>query len=130
MKTEQESLESLKMKQPFRVPEGYMEGLTTHIMGQLPEKERKESRKISMWEQVRPWLYMAAVFAGLGLFFKALVGTDVKDPNKLPDSLLVKTAVTSQSFSDKGVSDDEDFLEYIEDQYAGYLITENWGDSE
>ena len=37
MKTEQNNLDRLKGKNPFTVPEGYMEGLTANIMSQLPE---------------------------------------------------------------------------------------------
>ena len=39
MKTEQNNLDRLKGKNPFTVPEGYMEGLTANIMSQLPERE-------------------------------------------------------------------------------------------
>ena len=73
MKTEQNNLDRLKGKNPFTVPEGYMEGLTANIMSQLPEREPEEEvKKVSLMDRVRPWLYMAAVFAGLGLFFKVL----------------------------------------------------------
>ena len=39
MKTEQNNLDRLKGKNPFTVPEGYMEGLTANIMSQLPGGE-------------------------------------------------------------------------------------------
>lgn len=79
MKTEQNNLDRLKGKNPFTVPEGYMEGLTANIMSQLPEREPEEEvKKVSLMDRVRPWLYMAAVFAGLGLFFKVLVGPEDK----------------------------------------------------
>ena len=64
MKTEQNNLDRLKGKNPFTVPEGYMEGLTANIMSQLPEREPEEEvKKVSLMDRVRPWLYMAAVFA-------------------------------------------------------------------
>ena len=92
MKTEQNNLDRLKGKNPFTVPEGYMEGLTANIMSQLPEREPEEEvKKVSLMDRVRPWLYMAAVFAGLGLFFKVLVGSE--DKAAKTDSLLVKTEV-------------------------------------
>lgn len=94
MKTEQNNLGRLKGKNPFTVPKGYMEGLTANIMSQLPEREpEKEAKKVSLMDRVRPWLYMAAVFAGLGLFFKVLVGPE--DKAAKTDSLLVKTEVVS-----------------------------------
>lgn len=96
MKTEQNNLDRLKGKNPFTVPEGYMEGLTANIMSQLPEREPEEEvKKVSLMDRVRPWLYMAAVFAGLGLFFKVLVGPE--DKAAKTDPLLVKTEVSSSS---------------------------------
>ena len=71
MKKEENNLDRLKGTNPFTVPEGYMEGLTERIMSQLPEKPEERAKRISLMDRVRPWLYMAAVFAGLGLFFKA-----------------------------------------------------------
>lgn len=47
MKTEQNNLDRLKGKNPFTVPEGYMEGLTANIMSQLPEREPEEEVKRS-----------------------------------------------------------------------------------
>ena len=68
MKKEENNLDRLKGTNPFTVPEGYMEGLTERIMSQLPEKQEERAKRISLMDRVRPWLYMAAVFAGLGLF--------------------------------------------------------------
>ena len=38
MKKVNDNLDKLKGENPFKVPEGYMEGLTDLIMSQLPEK--------------------------------------------------------------------------------------------
>ena len=45
-----------KKKNPFRVPEGYMEGLPERIMAGLPERpQQKENQAVSMAEKMRPW---------------------------------------------------------------------------
>ena len=132
MKTEQNNLDRLKGKNPFTVPEGYMEGLTANIMSQLPEREPEEEvKKVSLMDRVRPWLYMAAVFAvfaGLGLFFKVLVGPE--DKAAKTDSLLVKTEVSPASVSALQATEDEEYLEYLEEQYAGYILAEEIGETE
>ena len=116
MKTEQNNLDRLKGKNPFTVPEGYMEGLTANIMSQLPEREPEEEvKKVSLMDRVRPWLYMAAVFAGLGLFFKVLVGPEDVSP---------------ASVSALQAAEDEEYLEYLEEQYAGYILAEEIGETE
>ena len=45
MKTEQNNLDRFKGKNPFTVPDGYMEGLTANIMSQLPEKTPEKEAK-------------------------------------------------------------------------------------
>lgn len=135
MKKNQTRLEQLKGQNPFSVPEGYMEGLADNIINQLPEKPRVEAQKISMMDRVRPWLYMAAVFAGLGLFFKAIVGiTDSNETGKNPDSLLVRTEVRAGIFASQSEDDyydeDTEYLEYIEAKYANYILAEEMGYSE
>lgn len=129
MKIEQNNLDRLKGKNPFTVPKGYMEGLTANIMSQLPEREpEKEVKKVSLMDRVRPWLYMAAVFAGLGLFFKVLVGPE--DQVAKTDSLLVKTEVSPKVVSALQAAEDEEYLEYLEEQYAGYILAEEMEDIE
>lgn len=130
MKKEANNLESLKGKNPFTVPEGYFEGLTSQIMSQLPEKPQEKEKRISLMDRVRPWLYMAAVFVGLGLFFKAIVFVNTPDPNSVPDSLLVRTEAPVDSSIAFQTEEDLEYLEFIEDQYTNYLLAEELALSE
>ncbi len=124
MKDEQSNLDRLKGKQPFKLPQGYMEGLTERIMTQLPEKPHAKEKQISLLDRVRPWLYMAAVFAGLGLFFKGITGLWPQGEGN-PDALLVKTEVPADSLETmQAGEEDEDYREYIEAQYTDYLLAE------
>lgn len=131
MKDERNNLGRLKGKNPFSVPEGYLEGLPAQIMSQLPEKPRQETvTRISLMQRLRPWLYMAAVFAGLGLFFKAIV-TVLPSDGTHSDSLLVKTDVPADSLDAlEETEEDEEYLEYIEAQYTNYLLAEELAQSE
>ena len=106
-----------------------MEGLTERIMSQLPEKP-EEAKRISLMERVRRWLYMAAVFAGLGLFFKAIVGINGSDGSTASDSLLVRTEVPTTALDAIEAEEDEEYLEYLEVQYANYLLDEELSYSE
>lgn len=121
MKKRQSNLEQFKGENPFKVPEGYFENLTTQIMSNLPEQPAREPAKVvSMADRIRPWLYMAAVFVGLLLFFRALIGiTDTDENVESQEPLLVHTAV-STDFHDE----DEEYLEYLENQYANYILAE------
>lgn len=130
METKDNKLNQLKGNNPFSVPDGYLENLTAQIMDQLPEKEIvHEAKKISLMDRVRPWLYMAAVFAGLGLFFKAIINTE-KDEAVHQEALLVKSELTPDAVYAAQLSEAEEFYEYLEDQYAGYYLSEQINDSE
>ena len=119
------NLDNLRGKQPFSVPKGYMDGLTDRIMNQIPEKrpQAEEPLVISWADRVRPWLYLAAVFAGLGIFFKTIVGVIPQTENE-EDSLLVQSErplVSPDEIQDEQVEDLE-YLEYIEMKYSADLL--------
>ena len=119
------NLDNLRGKQPFSVPKGYMDGLTDRIMNQIPEKrpQAEEPLVISWADRVRPWLYLAAVFAGLGIFFKTIVGVIPQTENE-EDSLLVQSErplVSPDEIQDEQ-EEDLEYLEYIEMKYSADLI--------
>ena len=119
------NLDNLRGKQPFSVPKGYMDGLTDRIMNQIPEKrpQAEEPLVISWADRVRPWLYLAAVFAGLGIFFKTIVGVMPQTENK-EDSLLVQSErpLVSPDEIEAEQEEDLEYLEYIEMKYAADLL--------
>ena len=119
------NLDNLRGKQPFSVPKGYMDGLTDRIMNQIPEKRPQavEPLVISWADRVRPWLYLAAVFAGLGIFFKTIVGVMPQTENK-EDSLLVQSErpLVSPDEIEAEQEEDLEYLEYIEMKYSADLI--------
>lgn len=124
MKAAHDNLDKLKEKTPFSIPVGYMEGLTEQIMSKLPEHHRKkEAQQIIFVDKIKPLLYMAAMFAGLGLFFKFFLGTPNTNNNSLPiDSLLVQSAnITVPSFYTTS-EEDAEYLDYVEEQCSNYLL--------
>ncbi len=53
------------------VPEGYFEQLELKIMEQLPPyKEAERKVDLSLWQKVKPYVYLAAMFAGIWLMMK------------------------------------------------------------
>ena len=133
MNKKENTLDRLKGKQPFRVPDGYMEGLTNRIMESLPEPPVMEAESVSLVERIRPWLYLAAVFAGMGLFFKAIIGVDSAREDTLSDTLLVRSEVPSASLEaieSEAAQEEADYLEYIEERYANYLLRASLAESE
>lgn len=110
-------LDELKDRNPFRVPDGYFESFTENMMSRLPEKTVAEPNVISIYDRVKPWLYMAAAFVGLILLFNVLnktagTFTENKDTQDV-------TIVTVSPFGMESEADENaEFLEYIEDMYV------------
>ena len=65
---------------PFRVPEHYFDNFTEELLGKLPEKEPLPySSEPTLWDRVKPWIYMAAMFCGIMLSVRIFVGEPQKD---------------------------------------------------
>ena len=65
MKTKFNNLDKIDKSNPFKVPDNYFENFNKEIMKNLPEKEYPKPIKVTMWDRVKPWVYLAAMFAGL-----------------------------------------------------------------
>ena len=111
MGTERNKLDELKGRQPFRVPDGYFEGLTEDIMSRLPEHPVVKSKKISMYDRVKPLLYMAAMFIG------AILILNILGKNNQPDQKGDSNATTVVSSRD-ALSEDDEFMDYMAEMYA------------
>ena len=65
---------------PFRVPDHYFEDFTQELMSKLPEKEPISIvPEPTLWERVKPWVYMTAMFCGIMLSVRIFVGEPKKD---------------------------------------------------
>jgi len=130
MKDMNSNLDKFKGDNPFKTPQGYMDGLNDLIMSQLPVKESNKAIQITFAQRVRPWLYLAAVFVGLGLFFKAVIGPNFIGKQNPSDSLYVQTTVSEGTMSAISTAEDKEYQEYIENKYANYVLEGELGYSE
>lgn len=124
MKTVPDPLDKLKAKNPFTVPEGYLEGLTERIMEKLPDPVSENIRPVTLYARIKPLFYLAAVFAGLLLFFKFFFGMpEQANAGRGVDSLLVQTAPPAIHTDFYTTSaEDEEYLDYVEEQCSNYLL--------
>ncbi|MDH6312587.1 hypothetical protein M2137_001358 [Parabacteroides sp. PFB2-10] len=133
MEKKDNKLDQFKEMNPFSVPEGYLENLTSQIMSQLPEQPEQieEPRQVTMMARVRPWLYMAAAFLGLLLFFRTLVNVTDTGDGHATDSLLVHTTIMDSFYPEEEYYDEEEeYWDYIENTYASYILAEEMQFSE
>lgn len=132
MEEKRHKLDNLKSQNPFRVPEGYMEGLTDRIMSQLPEKTSSEQKapKISVLTRLRPWIATAAAIVGVAFFINVFIGLDEQSETSGSDSLWVQSDMPSEAISEARTSVDDEYLEYLEAKYADYILEEELAYSE
>lgn len=97
MKEEDKLLRKVGTTNPFTVPEGYFENLTSEVMNRLPEKEKTEFsvKKVTLWDRVKPWAYMAAMFAGAALIIR------IASSNQGTDKSVITEKETSEAVSDQ-----------------------------
>lgn len=80
MEKENNILRKAGTRNPFKVPEGYFEGFTQELIDRLPEKEMiPEMQEPTLWQRVKPWIYMTAMFCGIMLSVRVFVGNPQKD---------------------------------------------------
>ena len=117
MDTNQNKLNQFKNKQPFNLPSNYMEGLTEQIMRSIPEAPLQIEQPVTLMTKLRPYFYMAAMFASMVFVLKLLIGDAAVDTQQRLDKASMFTAKNDDVA-------DEEFLEYIEEQYNSSLLKE------
>lgn len=70
MKFEDTLRERIGSKTGFVLPEGSLEEVYRKVSAELPERKLLAKPKVTMWQKVRPYLYMAAMFAGIWCMMK------------------------------------------------------------
>lgn len=136
-KTHKQTLEEMgfggKRSAGMTVPEGYFDSFADRMMAQLPAEEPKvvELPRRGLWATVRPYVYMAAMFAGIWLMMNMFSWFGpVKAPNVNADSaqtLLAELVASPQSegYVADYVSDFSDYDLYDDLYNSGFDIPDN-----
>lgn len=104
---------------PFKVPKGYFEQLHDQLMNHLPEPETLTTAPeapVSLMTRIKPWFYMAAMFAGIIFMVQGLMYVQ---ENRLTAN---EKALTDYLYADEA----DDFMSsslYNEDALYSYLTT-------
>ncbi len=76
MKTENDILSRIGRRDGMTVPEGFFEDFAMRMEQELPYRSDAEKVEVmprrTVWERVRPYVYMAAMFAGIWCMLKVL----------------------------------------------------------
>lgn len=121
MKEEDTLLKKIGKENPFKVPEGYLENISSEIINKLPEKEKIALQEVSStWTRLKPLLYMAAMFVGAALIIR-VASTDNR-PAEVKDVAAVETIDTEvvsdemiDMALDRAMMDDYSLYVYLSD---------------
>ena len=96
------------------VPEGYFEDFETKMISSLPYREEAESSEIiedkrSFWSTIRPYVYMAAMFAGVWLMLQMF--SMIANPGKLQP-------MDSNPILAEALGNEDFVFEYFYDDYS------------
>ena len=115
MKEENNILRKVGTESPFKVPEGYFENFAEELMNRLPEKDTAYlQEEPTLWQRVKPWLYMTAMFCGLMLSFRLFIGDAPKE-----DTSIARTETEEISeeewevIANSSMTDDYSLYEYL-----------------
>lgn len=110
----------------FQVPEDYFDHFASDLMERLPEMpfEQEGPKQVTLWQKIRPVLYMAAMFAGISLMLKIFIPSETAPHGK--DITALSEASDSVNNDDITLEDyiyctsvnDYAVYEYLYDQYA------------
>lgn len=66
MKEEEKLIDKFGRKGPWSVPDGYFDTMREEVMSKLPEYPAvQKSVDLSTWQRIKPYVYLAAMFAGI-----------------------------------------------------------------
>lgn len=111
-----------------RVPDGYFDDFKQRMTSQLPEREwvsvqpaRPAGRIQALWNTVRPYAYLAAMFAGIACMmnlFDLVRGGNAEDITSSPTML---AALDNETFVSDYISSSLDEYDLYEELYeAGF----------
>ena len=126
MSDKKDILDKVDRKSGMTVPENYFADFAEKMMQSLPEKEETIITKpLTRWQKVRPYIYLAAMFAGIWCMVKMvdLMGSNtIGTPTQVAQSeQILAQAIEDEMFIDDYCYEDVDEYSLLESMYEdGY----------
>ena len=79
MKEKNDILSTIGKDSGFKVPENYFSDFAEKMAKSLPDQEIQPIPQPTRWQRVRPFVYMAAMFAGIWCMMQIFNGISSKD---------------------------------------------------
>ncbi len=119
MKEDNDILKQIGHRDGMTVPDGYFADFAARMAANLPKTEFEESKdpgniiiRRTLWQKVRPYVYMAAMFAGVWCMMKMF--SSLSTPKELSPSPILAEALSNEIFVNDYVIDDMDDRELMD----------------
>lgn len=129
MKQNNDILEKAGGKTGYTVPENYFDSVRSKILANLPEYPKQEELKLSTWRRMQPYLYMAAMFAGIWCMMKVIhmmSSTDMSLENPPESVAMVMADANHYEWMDVADDDNADILQLEDDMSLQYSSIEEF----
>lgn len=132
MKQEESNiLKQLGKDSGFQVPEHFFADFSKNLMDSLPEVKITETPKPSRWVRLRPYVYMAAMFAGIWCMMKVFYGFNSDKTKTVNTEMTADSPANGKSaiMQDQNKIDDNAMLNYQDSINAAMQRqTQKWHD--
>ena len=120
MKTKFNKLKEIdKSNNPFKVPENYFTQFNEDIINRLPEKEFYAPKQVPLWDKVKPWIYLAAMFVGMYLTINFILKrseNSVTIPQTIVSEQLSTVKPGNENYWSTVNMSEEEFYQFLEEQ--------------
>lgn len=126
MSKDKDILGKVNRREGMTVPEGYFDDFTAKMISSLPEKQKAAeiSERQRLWFRVRPYAYMAAMFAGIFCMMKMFDMMRSPSADLNIDNYPAVTAAIDNGVLDNDIINSVDDNEIIESLYETGLSPE------
>lgn len=131
MKKGEDILKKINRNDGMTVPEGFFEDFAAKMEAMLPERpEAEQPRRIehrTTWQRVRPYVYMAAMFAGIWCMLKMFTMMGPGNINLSIDKNHILTdALSDDNFVYEYIIDDLNDSELFDEMYNDSISVEDF----
>lgn len=119
MKEDNDILKQIGHRDGMTVPDGYFADFAARMAASLPKTEFEESKdpgriyiQRTLWQKVRPYVYMAAMFAGVWCMMKMF--SLITSKSELEPSPILAEALSNEIFVNDYIIDDMDDREIMD----------------
>ncbi|HBT84899.1 MAG: hypothetical protein PHO13_08690 [Fermentimonas sp.] len=120
MKTKFNKLKEIdKSNNPFKVPENYFAQFNEDIINRLPEKEFYAPKQVPLWDKVKPWIYLAAMFVGMYFTINFILKrseNSVTIPQTIVSEQLSTVKPGNENYWSTVNMSEEEFYQFLEEQ--------------